>query len=116
MITKKTFIELIKSVQTQCIEDARISNHVNEIVRDSMPNVFSTPLVSHVVQALEAEMQDGDDTISWWLWDAPEAGANEDSAYIQFKNGDKFYLYDASDLYDYLLMELNNSTAKGVAL
>lgn len=112
MITKQTFISLIEYVQAQCAEDARMSHHINELVRDNIANVYSTPLISHVVQALEAEMCDEFDTVSWWLWDAPAAGTNKDSAYIELKTKNKFYLNDAADLYDYLKMEYTASKAQ----
>lgn len=112
MITKETFISLIEYIQAQCAEDARMSHHINELVRDNIANVYSTPLISHVVQALEAEMCDEFDTVSWWLWDAPAAGTNKDSAYIELKTKSKFYLNDAADLYDYLKMEYTASKAQ----
>lgn len=50
--------------------------------------------------------------ISWWLYDAPDAGKNKEFAYIELPSGFRYTLETPEQLYDYLTGENNGNTKR----
>lgn len=100
---RQTFIEIIADIQAQQRRDNEISKAIGSIV-DEAAVVYVTQLVTSLVITLETEFDDGDQTISWWLWDAPHAGEKPENCYITDKKRHKeWHITDAGKLYDYLV-------------
>ena len=107
MISRETFIAMVDAVQHQEKLDRRIGKAVDvfsEGDSDGLNNnsfVFVTPLSSSVVRLLEVELCDQDQTVSWWLWDAPDAGKDINGSKVT-RDGKDFVIGDAGDLYDWM--------------
>lgn len=100
---RQTFIEIIADIQAQQRKDSEISQALGDIT-DEESVVYISQLVTSLVITLETEFDDDDQTISWWLWDAPKAGADPAACVIFDKKRDKrWHLTDAGKLYDYLV-------------
>lgn len=100
---RQTFIEIIEDIQRQARQDRETTEKLADIMVDST-GFYTTRLITSLVMTLEAEFDDTDNTISWWLWDAPKAGADPAACVIFDKKRDKrWHLTDAGKLYDYLV-------------
>lgn len=100
---RQTFIEIISDIQAQQRKDNEISRAIGDII-DEEPVVYISRLVTSLVITLETEFDDDDQTISWWLWDAPHAGEVPESCYItDEKRRKEWHITDAGKLYDYLV-------------
>ncbi|WP_064256340.1 hypothetical protein [Rhodococcus sp. HS-D2] len=102
MITRPTFIALIEAIQRQGEHDETLQAHINALMPDSIDGVFITPLCTEVLNLLEAELGSKSDWISWWLWDAPEAGKNLESSVVHHEDGRRTVIRDAGELYDFM--------------
>lgn len=99
---RKTFIEIIAHIQAQQRRDSEISQLLGGIADETA--VYITQLVTNLVITLEDEFNDADQTISWWLWDAPHAGEVPESCCItDEKRRKEWHITDAGKLYDYLV-------------
>lgn len=100
---RQTFIEIIEDIQRQVRQDREITKKLAGIMIDCT-GFYTTRLITSLVITLEAEFDDEDSTISWWLWDAPKAGADPAACVIfDKKRGKRWHLTDAGKLYDYLV-------------
>ena len=55
----------------------------------------------HAEITLEAEFNDADQTISWWLWGAPHAGEVPESCYItDEKRRKEWHVTDAGNIHE----------------
>ena len=100
---RQTFIEIIADIQAQQRKDSEISQALGDIT-DEESVVYISQLVTSLVITLETEFDDDDQTISWWLWDAPHAGEVPESCYItDEKRRKEWHITDAGKLYDYLV-------------
>ena len=100
---RKTFIEIIEDIKWQAWQDRETTKRLADIMIDCT-GFYATRLITSIIIALEAEFDDADQTISWWLWDAPHAGAAPESCYItDEKRGKRWHITDAGKLYDYLV-------------
>lgn len=100
---RQTFIEIIADIQAQQRKDNEISQALGDIT-DEESVVYISQLVTSLVITLETEFDDDDQTISWWLWDAPHAGEVPESCYITDEKLHKeWHVTDAGKLYDYLV-------------
>ena len=74
---------------------------------------YATRLITSIVIALEAEFDDDDNTIAWWLWDAPHAGRKKAACVItDEKHGKSWNITDSGKLYDYLVEMQEAKNAK----
>lgn len=70
------FVALLNIIiANQKLDDAHYTVYVATF-NDLPDSNRSSPLVDKIVKALEVELDDVGQTISWWLWDAPDAGEN----------------------------------------
>lgn len=100
---RQTFIEIIEDIKWQDWQDHETTKKLADIMIDCT-GFYATRLITSIVIALKAEFDDTDNTISWWLWDAPKAGADPAACVIFDKKRDKrWHLTDAGKLYDYLV-------------
>ncbi|WOI85965.1 hypothetical protein [Rhodococcus qingshengii] len=102
MITRPTFIALLDAIQRQSDHDSSLEDHINALTPESVDSVFLTPLTSDLVPILEVELDDQNEWISWWLWDAPDAGKNIDGSTVTTSGGHEVVLRNAGDLYDWV--------------
>lgn len=100
---RQTFVEIIADIQAQQRKDNEISQALGDIT-DEESVVYISQLVTSLVITLETEFDDDDQTISWWIWDAPHAGEVPESCYItDEKRRKEWHITDAGKLYDYLV-------------
>lgn len=100
---RQTFIEIIADIQAQQRKDNEISQALGDIT-DEESVVYISQLVTRLVITLETEFDDDDQTISWWLWDAPHAGKNKSACVItDEKHAKRWNITDSGKLYDYLV-------------
>jgi hypothetical protein len=107
---KKSFVKLINAIIRQNERDETIINSLNHFDVDGM-FIFdiTNDIKSDILYALEVDMDDPymesnhGSLISWWLYDAPNAGKSDDSAWIQMKDGTKIPLETPEQLYNYLI-------------
>ena len=108
MLKKENFAKLIKAVIFQIEKDRLFSSYLEEFSDSHYLLTISEETIMSIIDVLEIEMDDPernglyDSIISWWLFDAPEAGKDKDSCYIETKKG-KILLETPEQLYDYLL-------------
>lgn len=103
-ITRDQFVQIINACIEQIDRDNEIADALDVVARDGANRslVFSTRLIDKLVSAIDYE-----DTISWWLWDGPEAGkrAEEFATYlgdIDEPFSEKIVINNAGELYDYI--------------
>lgn len=100
---RQTFIDIIEDIKWQSWQDRETTKKLADIMIDCT-GFYATRLITNIVIILEAEFDDTDNTISWWLWDAPQAGTNREACDIlDNKRNKHWYITDAGKLYDYLV-------------
>lgn len=100
---RQTFIEIIEDIQRQARQDRETTKKLADIMVDST-GFYTTRLITSLVITLEAEFDDDDSTIAWWLWDAPHAGKKKSACVItDEKHAKSWDITDAGKLYDYLV-------------
>jgi hypothetical protein len=110
MITRESFKKIIVAIEKQDQFDSELGKKINSLIPDSVDGIFTIPLSSNIVQILGEEFRDSEETISWWLWDAPEAGrAKNPESYTIFGKNKKWIIKTVDDLYDYLLESYNTT-------
>lgn len=109
---RQTFIEIIEDIQRQARQDRETTEKLADIMVDST-GFYTTRLITSLVITLEAEFDDDDSTIAWWLWDAPHAGKNKASCVItDEKHAKTWHITDSGKLYDYLVEMQEAKNAK----
>lgn len=109
MITKESFVKLINAVIFQMEKDYKFSKSIEEFASTYCIMTISEEIIDVVIDVLEVEMNDLEKNlygsfISWWLFDAPEAGKNKDSCYVETDKG-KILLETPEQLYDFLVKD-----------
>ena len=100
---RQTFIEIIEDIQRQARQDRETTKKLADIMIDCT-GFYATRLITSIVIALEAEFDDDDSTIAWWLWDAPHAGKKKSACVItDEKHAKTWHITDSGKLYDYLV-------------
>lgn len=100
---RQTFIEIIEDIQRQTRQDRETTEKLASIMIDCT-GFYATRFITSIVITLETEFDDIDNTISWWLWDAPHAGEKPENCYItDEKRHKEWHITDAGKLYDYLV-------------
>lgn len=109
---RQTFIEIIEDIQRQARQDRETTEKLAGIMIDCT-GFYATRLITSLVMTLEAEFDDDDSTIAWWLWDAPHAGRNKAACVItDEKHGKSWNITDLGKLYDYLVEMQEAKNAK----
>jgi len=104
---KENFVSIINAILDQEKRERALEEAMKPFLGDFMSEV-STGFIDRVVKILENEMNapgtedEVGPVISWWLYDAPKAGENRDSAWVKV-DGEEVSLYDAGELFDYLV-------------
>lgn len=100
---RQTFIEIIEDIQRQARQDRETTEKLVNIMVDGT-GFYTTRLITSLVITLEAEFDDDDSTIAWWLWDAPHAGKNKAACVVtDEKHAKRWNITDSGKLYDYLV-------------
>lgn len=100
MINKSDFIEAINVLKNYLA----FYDKLNSLCRDfnRQDNFFgSEELFDLTVSLLKENIDDENDYISWWIFDE-DFGECENS-WVEFEDGKRIYLNNASDLYDFLI-------------
>lgn len=102
---KETFVALINGVLEQEKNNKAFAEAIEPFLNSYF--ILKDSFQDLVVQVLENEMGDNaveehERIISWWLWDAPDAGKNINSSCVQLASGEKILLHTAEQLYYYL--------------
>jgi hypothetical protein len=113
MMKKENFVKLVNMLIDQDERDGKVHIVLGELnIEGMLAFDITDKMKSSVIEVLEEEMNDPysksdhGSLISWWLYDAPDAGKCLDSAWIQMENGEKIPLETPEQLYDYLLKEV----------
>lgn len=110
-ITLGAFVGIIKAILDFSDMQHQFAVDMDKYLDGSFITEFGSPFVSAVIDGLERCFAHGDPNdeyvngiISWWLWDAPDAGKSLDSACIGSNRVDGMW-YSLSTpelLYEYL--------------
>ena len=102
MMKKQNFVNMINAV----IDQQEWKNDISKALDPFMDSMFiydiDSKFINSILEVLENEMGDIFNNISWWLYDAPEAGKCKDSAWIELKSGERITLETPEQLYDFL--------------
>jgi len=110
MITKKSFIAIIKAIKKQQEADDKNGEILTRLADPEFQNhkiIFTTPIISQLLDILKAEMgceeQDivGDD-ISYWVYEL-DFGKKDNEMGIYRKDGTRYKLATPEDLYEYIV-------------
>lgn len=113
MISKELFCKAIEAILTQNAKEHRLMDALEQFPDSSAMVSFSGDVTSALKDVLSAGMEDEHDTIGWWLFDAPEGGKNESSAYLE-RHGMRFDLLTPAQLYDFLDYDRSHRSAYSV--
>lgn len=102
MISKSDFIFIMNFILNRQEKEATFSKQIQEFTGDCDFTGFHTNVVDKLVEWLEQVMNDEDNTISWWLWDAPHAGKSDPENFVILDHGKKYVVDTVEALYDYL--------------
>lgn len=103
MITKPTFIALMEAVKSQEEKDLLIGKSIDVLGGDNNnPFSYTTELCSDVLRQLSNELNDKDQTISYYIYEL-DWGANTHGMSIYDKNHNNITPKNLSELYDYLI-------------
>lgn len=100
IISRDMFRLLMTGIEIQHMRNQEVSRHLNAIMPESTPSVFSTPLIDTTIKFLEIALDDTHENISWWIW---ERDWGRDDTISMF-NADhtEIPMDTVDDLYDYL--------------
>ena len=107
---KETFVNMINAIIDQIEKERKITETMESFLDGNFIIDITSEFINTILKSLEIEMQDPcindkhGSLISWWLWDAPEAGKCKDSAWIELESGKRITLETPEQLYDYLKM------------
>lgn len=108
VITLGAFERIIRELMAFQAQQSGFADDMDKYLDGRHVTTFGSNLVDGVVEALESCFAFGDSDnphggiISWWLWDAPDAGKDEDSSWIETKEGVRYSLHTIPLLYEYL--------------
>ena len=115
MLSKDTFVNLINAITKQIEKEMKIAKTMESFLDGNFIIDITSEFINTILKSLEIEMCDpciNDEhgsLIEWWLWDAPEAGRDKDSAWIELKSGKRIPLLSPGQLYDYLKGEYDEN-------
>ena len=102
MISRESFVTLINAVQEQMKRESDLAVSLMNYFDGFIVPEISVKLQSTVLKVLADETGDKFETIEWWLFDAPGAGRNKDSAWI-IVEGEIYRLDTVDKLYNFLV-------------
>ncbi len=103
-ISKELFIETIKALETQYDHDLKCSKAFKAILPSSFDCFYDNfTLSGQLVHLLKLAFQDEEDSwIDYYIYEL-EFGRNYTDGCVKLADGTNVKLYNASDLYDFLL-------------
>lgn len=118
MLRKESFVEMLTHILEQ-EESARNLDDALKKYGEKDLSGFATKEPAFLVDWLNSAMDidKDDDTISWWLWDAPDAGkGSKKYCTVEFTNSNKkpFVVKTPGDVYDLIVMDRPNSGNNGI--
>ena len=102
MIGKEAFVMMINSILEQEEFEKEFTKDMEKYFEGHLVSEVSSKLISGVIEALKIEFDDTDETIEWWLYDAPDAGKSDSAAWIKYE-GVVYPLKTPEQLYDWLV-------------
>lgn len=116
MLTKKQFKKLLDRIIYEEERQQKLDKALQEYAPSDFTGFYDSDLSAFLLEILADLMDDKYDTISWWLWDAPDRGRCKDdrSCTICFKDEDspEYVIRTPDDLYDYLVLSNLTSPTK----
>lgn len=109
MMRKENFVKAINALIEQSERDCEFEKALEPFFDNYLISSLSDHLQNAVIDLLEDEMNDIGETISWWLYDAPEAGKNKESCYIFLQDGTEITVETPEQLYDFLTASKSRS-------
>jgi len=102
---RNNFIQTIKLLQDNEKRQRKIDTFSYETFGDYLPN-FNEDMITGILNVLKDEMNDSNDIIGWWLYDAPEGiNGNPAETHMWDVDGNPIEIVDAGQLWDYLTKE-----------
>ena len=107
---KVTFEKMVGAIIAQVEHEKNMCDSVkNFFGLNEMVDSIAGEFMNDMILAIEEEINDHSSLLSWWLFDAPEAGKNIECSWIRLNNGAKIPLRTIGQLYDYIMGEDNES-------
>lgn len=114
-IGRDKFVEMINYIIQLQNKEEKLSKALQNFADNNNFTGLHTQTPYFLVSWLESVMCKGDDSISWWLWDAPKEGKGSEldcSIFLEKDINSRYVIKTPEDLYDYLtgqLKPVNNS-------
>lgn len=99
---KKNFVKIIEAVIAQAKKESTFDGALSPFFSSHLTSDISSHFQAQVVKIIEDEMGDNDSTIEWWIWDAPDAGKDENSSCVFMPDGKRIPLRTSEQLYDHM--------------
>jgi len=106
---KECFVNMINAVMEMDKKEREFEDALEPFFDGYIISNITGKFQNDIIVALEHEMGDKNDTISWWLWDAPDAGNDKEASYIEIiKTKEIIRLDTIEQLYDYFSQYCKN--------
>ena len=99
MIKKQTFCKILKALIALIDKNDKLQTAFEPFF-DEVIFTHTHEFQNSIINALSDEIDDTEDYISWWIWDAPDCGKSENS-WVE-SDGIKIILKTPEQLYDFL--------------
>jgi len=100
---KENFVSLINGLIDLSAKEDGLCKALNPYFDGYLIPMMTNEITDAIITMLEDEMGDENDIISWWLYDAPNAGKDHDSCYVYIDDTEKVLVDTPEKLYDHLL-------------
>ena len=101
MMKKENFVKMIECLLEQDKKNDEFEQALTPFFDNYLVPTLTSKLEGDIIGILEDELNDKYETISWWLYDSPDAGKNKACSYVEVKDI-KIPLETPEQLYDFL--------------
>lgn len=98
-ISRQQFTKILNWVIKQYEKSDRLSDALQEYTGDKDFTGFFSAQWDFVVEWLADVVNDTDEWIAWWMWEAEHGTAEQYTIEVK---GDRIFLNDAGELYDFM--------------
>lgn len=100
---KENFVKLITAIQSDYAKWTKVSNLLFELYGEDFPQMNSG-LITTIIEVIEDEFGDKSETVSWWLYDAPDGVSGDEVGHVMSDaDGNDIPVRNAEELYEYLV-------------
>ena len=101
MMKKENFVKMIECLHAQDRKNHKFEQALEPFFDNYLMSIMTSKIQNDIIDLLEDEMGDKFETVSWWLYDAPEAGKSKENCFVEVK-GVKIPVETSEQLYDFL--------------